>query len=119
LDRDVQRANVQLIETETDRQLWSEPFERNLGQNGAINRLAVRIARLLIIQVRNAESRRSLPAKVEAGHYALQGRALHETERGPKSTSEAQSLFKKALKLDANSIPALQGFATTRLIQVH
>ena len=119
LDRDVQRANIQLIEAETDRQLWSEPFEFNWGQSSAINRMAARIARLLIIQVRTAESRRPLPTKLEAGHYVLQGRALHETERGPRSTSEAHSLFKKALELDENSVVALQGFATTRLIQVH
>ena len=119
LDGDIERANIRLIEAETDRQIWSEPFELNRGQNGALNRLAARIARLVVIQVRTAETRRPLPPKVEAGHYALQGRALHETERSPKSTIEAQSLFKKALQLDANSVPALQGFATTRLVQVH
>jgi adenylate cyclase len=119
LDGEVQRANVQIIEAETDRQIWSAPFELNRGQSGAINRLAARIARLIVIQVRTVESRRPLPARVEAGHYVLQGRALHETERGAKSTSEAQALFKKALQLDPNSASALQGFATTRLIQVH
>ena len=119
LDRDVQRAHIQLIEAETDRQLWSEPFEFNWGQSGTINRMAARIARLLVIQVRTAESRRPLPTKVEAGHCVLQGRALHETERGPRSTSEAHSLFKKALQLDEDSVVALQGFATTRLVQVH
>jgi DNA-binding winged helix-turn-helix (wHTH) protein/tetratricopeptide (TPR) repeat protein len=118
-DGEVQRANVQLIEVETERQVWSEPFEINRGHNGAVNRLAVRIARLIVIQVRTAESRRPLPANIEAGHYVLQGRALHETERGAKSTREAQALFKKALQLDANSVTALQGFAITKLIQVH
>lgn len=119
LDRDLQHASIQLIDAETDRQTWSQSFGLNRGQNVAINRVAARIARLIIIQVRTAESRRPLPVKVEAGHYVLQGRALHEAERGPKSTTEAQSLFKKALRLDANSVSALQGFATTRLIQVH
>jgi tetratricopeptide (TPR) repeat protein len=119
LDGEIRRANVQLIETETDRQIWSEPFELNRGQNGTVNRLAARIARLLIIQVRTAESRRPLPRNVEAGHYVLLGRALLETERDGKSTSEAQSLFKKALELDPTSVAALQGSATVRLIQVH
>jgi DNA-binding winged helix-turn-helix (wHTH) protein/tetratricopeptide (TPR) repeat protein len=118
-DRDVQRANIRLIETETDQQIWSEPFEFKPGQSDAVNRVAARIARSLIIHVRTAESRRPLPAKVEAGHYALQGRALHETERSRNSTREAQSLFKQALELDVNSVPALQGFAITRLVQVH
>jgi DNA-binding winged helix-turn-helix (wHTH) protein/tetratricopeptide (TPR) repeat protein len=119
LDLEVQRANVQLTDTETDRQIWSEPFELYRGQNGDFNRAVARIARLLIIQVRTAESGLPLPAKAEAGHYALLGRALHETERGPDSTRRAQSLFKEALQLDANSVSALQGFATTRLIQAH
>lgn len=118
LDRGVERASVQLIETDTDRQIWSAPFGLN-EENGSINRVAAQIARLLIIQVRTAESRRPLPATVEAGHYVLQGRALHETERGPRSTREAQSLFKKALLLDPNSVSALQGFATTRVVQIH
>jgi tetratricopeptide (TPR) repeat protein len=119
LDREVQRANLRLIETETDQQIWSEPFELKRGQSGTVNRMAARIARLLIIQVRTAESRRPLPAQVEAGHYVLQGRALHETERSPNSNREAQSLFKKALELDANSVSALQGYATTRIVEVH
>jgi DNA-binding winged helix-turn-helix (wHTH) protein/tetratricopeptide (TPR) repeat protein len=118
-DGAAERASIQLIEAETDRQIWSEPFELNREQNGAINRVAAQIARLLIIQVRTAESRRPLPVTVEAGHYVLQGRALHETERSPQSTREAQSLFKKALQLDPNSASALQGFATTRVVQAH
>ena len=119
-DRGVERANIQLIEAQTDQQIWSGPFELNREQSGASNRVAAQIARLLIIQVRTAESRRPLPVTVEAGDHALEmGRALHETERGPKSTREAQSLFKQALELDRNSVSALQGFATTRLVQVH
>jgi adenylate cyclase len=119
LDRDVQRADIQLIETETDQQLWSAPFELDRGRNGDLDRTAARIARMLILQVRTAESRRPLPAKVEAGHYALQGRAVYEAERTPKSTREAEFLFKKALELDPHSVPALQGFATTKVVQVH
>jgi DNA-binding winged helix-turn-helix (wHTH) protein/tetratricopeptide (TPR) repeat protein len=117
--RDVERASIQLIEADTDRQIWSWPFELNREQNGAINRVAAQIARLLIIQVRTAESRRPLPVTVEAGHYVLLGRALHETERSLQSTLEAQSLFKKALQLNPNSVSALHGFAITRVVQVH
>jgi DNA-binding winged helix-turn-helix (wHTH) protein/tetratricopeptide (TPR) repeat protein/TolB-like protein len=119
LDRAVERANIQLVEAETERQIWSESFEFNREQKGATNRMPAQIARMLIIQVRTAESRRPLPVTAEAGHYVLQGRALHETERSPQSTREAQSLFKKALLLDPSSVSALQGFATTRVVQVH
>ena len=118
LDGEVQRANIQLIEAETDRQIWSEPFELNRGQIDAINRLAVRVARLIIIQVRTAESHRPLPMNVEAGHYVLQGRSLLDAEHGATSTSEAHFLFKKALQLDPKSFAALQGLATSRLLQI-
>ena len=119
LDGEAQRLNIELIEAETERQIWSEPFELTRGQNAAGNRLAARVARLLVIQVRTAESQRPLPMNVEAGHYVLRARAMFEAERGAKSTSEAQALFKEALHLDANSVSALHGFATTRLTQVH
>jgi DNA-binding winged helix-turn-helix (wHTH) protein/TolB-like protein len=35
VDLDGQRANIRLIESETDRQIWSEPFEFKRGQSGA------------------------------------------------------------------------------------
>lgn len=118
-EHEVMRHNIQLIEAQTDRQVWSDSFELGRDRIGGTNRLAAQIARQLIIQVRTAESRRPLPAMAQAGHYVLLGRALHETERGPKSTGEALTLFRKARELDANSASALVGFATTRLVQAH
>ena len=112
------RANVRLVETETNRQIWSESFDLDAGrQNNPFNRTAARIARLLVIQIQAAESRLPLPANPVAGHYALLGRVAFETERGPESTRKAQALFEKALSLDANCVPALQGFARTRVAQ--
>ena len=119
LENGIERASIQLIETGTDQQLWSEPFELSSERSGGINRVAVQIARLLIVHVRTAESRRPLPETIEAGHYVLKGRALHETERDPQSTREAQSLFTNALRLDQDSVSGLQGYATTKLVQVH
>jgi tetratricopeptide (TPR) repeat protein len=81
--------------------------------------LAAQIARQVIVHLRTAESQRPLPATVEAGHYILQARSLHENERGPQSTREAQALFSKALSLEADSVSGLQGYATTKLLQVH
>jgi tetratricopeptide (TPR) repeat protein len=112
-----QRANVRLVETQTHRLIWSESFDLDPEQNGAFHRLAARIARLLVVQIQTAESRLPLPANPEAGHYALLGRVAYETERGPDSTRKAQALFEKALSLDENSVPGLQGFATTKVAQ--
>lgn len=112
-----QRANVRLVETETSRQIWSESFDLDPEQNGAFHRMAARIARSLVIQIQTEESRLPLPTHPEAGHYALLGRVAYETERGPDSTRKAQALFEKALGLDANSVRALQGFATVKVAQ--
>ena len=116
LDKDVQYANVRLVEAETGRQIWAEPFEFAPGQLDARNRMAARIARLLTVHVRKAESQRPLPDTPEAGHFALRGHALLEFERDAKLVLEAQTLFEKALALDANSLPALHGIARAKLI---
>ncbi len=113
----IQRANVQLVETETDRQIWTESFEVPPGQSGVINHVSVRVGRLLAIQVRYAEGLRPLPAKLEAGHFALQGFNILEAEPDKTRTLEAQLLFEKALALDANCIPALHGLSRTQLNQ--
>jgi DNA-binding winged helix-turn-helix (wHTH) protein/TolB-like protein/Flp pilus assembly protein TadD len=114
-----QRASIQLIETDTKRQIWSESFDFHYGQKVAFNRTAARIARLVIIEIQAAESQLPLPATPEAGHYALLGWAAYDTERGRNTTFEAQSLFQKALALDVNSVPGLLGLASTKLLQIH
>jgi DNA-binding winged helix-turn-helix (wHTH) protein/tetratricopeptide (TPR) repeat protein len=113
------RMNLQLVETGTNHQLWSESFDFDSGQNGSLSRAAARIARLLVIQIQATESRLPMPANPKAGHYALLGRAIYESERGPDAARKAQALFEKALNLDPNSIPGLQGLAITKVAQAH
>jgi DNA-binding winged helix-turn-helix (wHTH) protein/tetratricopeptide (TPR) repeat protein len=113
------RVNLQLVETGTNRQLWSESFDFDSGQNGSLSRAAARIARLLVIQIQATESRLPMPANPKAGHYALLGRAIYESERGPDAARKAQALFEKALNLDPNSIPGLHGLAMTKVAQAH
>lgn len=113
------RMNFQLVETGTNRQLWSESFDFDSRQNGTLSRAAARIARLLVIQIQATESRLPMPANPKAGHYALLGRAIYESERGPDAARKAQALFEKALNLDPNSIPGLQGLAITKVAQAH
>jgi len=116
IDMGGQLVNMRPVETETNREIWAESFDVDFA-SGAFNRTAARIARSLVIQIQTVESRLPLPANPEAGHYALLGRAIYEAERGAESSHKAQALFKKALSLDANSVPALQGFATIAVTQ--
>ena len=118
LDRDVQRANIRLIEIETDTEAWSESFEAGQGEPRALEQLAARIARLIAFHVAAAESRRPLPERPEAGHFVILGRAIVDSERGSTRTREALTYFEKALELDSNAIFALRGLAGGKIAQV-
>jgi DNA-binding winged helix-turn-helix (wHTH) protein/TolB-like protein len=115
---DAVHANLHLIEAETGRQLWAEPFDYHAGQADAQNRTAMRIARLLTERLLATESKRPLPAKPEADHYAILGRAMWSGERDAQVTLKAMALFKKGLDLNPNSIPALQGYARATISAV-
>ena len=117
-DGDAVSVNVQLIEAETSRQLWAQPFEFEPREPGAQNRTAARIARLVTERLLATESKRPLPATPEADHFAILGRAVWSGERDAKVTLEAMALFKKGLELNPNSIPALQGYARAKISAV-
>jgi TolB-like protein/Flp pilus assembly protein TadD len=112
---DGMRANVQLVEAESGRQLWAEPFDYAPDQPGAQNRTAAWIARLVSNALLAAESQRPLPAEALAEHYAILGHARPLGNRGIRANEEAIALFEKALALDPQSVPALQGLARTKL----
>src|SRR5262245_10665556 len=117
-DGDAVHVNLQLIESESGRQLWAEPFDYQAGEADAQNRTAARIARLLTERLLAIESKRPLPAKPEADHYAILGRAVWSSERDAQVTLKAMALFKKGLDLNPNSVPALQGYARAKISAV-
>jgi len=109
------RVNVQLIEAETNRQIWAEPFDFAPGQTNAQYAVAVRIARQLTFAISHAEVVRPLPARLEVGHYLIQARHLLEGEGSPERHAKAQQLFKKAMDLDPQSIHAALSYARTKI----
>jgi len=111
-------VTIQLTEAESGRLVWSESAGFEPGDGPALNRIAARFARALAIQVRTAEARRPLPARPEAGHYAMMGHALGQDKNTAATVDEALALFKKALAIDDNSSTALHGLAWARLVQV-
>ena len=117
-DSDGRHVNIQLIEAESGRPVWAEPFVYDPSEPHAQSRLAVRIARMLQAQILRAESRRPLSARPEAGHYVILGRAHMTGERGVASGQEAMAYFDKARALDPKSVPALQGGARVRVNKV-
>lgn len=114
----VLRLNPRLIEADTGQQIWADPFDYVPSQAGAKHRAAARIARLATDALAAAESKRPLPAEVKADHYAILGRVLLSGKGNAKVNHEAMALFQKALDLDPSSVPALQGYARTKISAV-
>ncbi len=110
---------VQLIEGATGRQIWATTAEHGIDDRDAQNLAAAQIARRLAIQLRTAENARPLPLRPEAGHYALQGRILLESERDGKVNNDAMALFDKALSLNPKHVQSLLGYARTRIVAVN
>lgn len=111
-------ANVQLVDVATGRQLWAQPFDYTPREAGAQNRVAAQMARLLTDRLLATESRRPLPANPTADHYAILGRALLSGRGSATVNNDAMALFEKGLALDATSVPALQGYARTKIFAV-
>ena len=118
LQQSIQHASIELIEADTGTQVLAESFAFSLDEPGAQNLMAARIARQIAVSVRSAESRRPLPETPEASHFALQGFTIIESERGSQFTLPAQTLFEKALSLDADLVWALHGAARTKINMV-
>jgi DNA-binding winged helix-turn-helix (wHTH) protein/tetratricopeptide (TPR) repeat protein len=107
---------VHLQETASGRAIWSELFPSL--DAGTVQTVAARIARTAAIHIRLAESNRPMPARPEAGHYALLGRVLLENGRGAEKNRQTMDVFDKALALDGRHFYALQGYARTRVAAV-
>ncbi len=107
---------VHLIEAQSNRQVWANSF--SVQEDRDIGRVASQIARTSAVHIRLAESKRPMPARPEASHYALIGRVLLESERGPEKNSRAMAAFDRAIALDPKHLYALQGYARTRVAAV-
>lgn len=104
---------VHLVEAPTNRQVWSGSFE--MPNDSDLRSAATQIARTVAVHIRREESRRPVPAHPEAGHYALLGRVLLESERGPDMNRRAMAAFDKAIELDGRHFFGLLGYARTRV----
>jgi DNA-binding winged helix-turn-helix (wHTH) protein/tetratricopeptide (TPR) repeat protein len=115
-DRDM-HIHVELIEVQTLRQVWLGAFGYRLGASGGQNRAAASIGRTLVAELLRAEVRRPLPAKVEAGHYTMLGRALMTEESNADRNGQAIAYFEKALNIAPENFLALVHYA--RAVATH
>ena len=104
------RVTAQLIEARTDSHLWSETYDREMGD---IFGIQDDIAAMVVDQLRLellGEQPQSAPADPEAYRLFLQAR--HVAHLGtPESLEEAIGLYQKALEIDPDYVPAWDALA--------
>jgi adenylate cyclase len=117
VQRDQNRVlvNAQLIDAESDAQVWADRFEDDVADLFKLqDEVVVRLARTLQIELENAEARRSLhdrPRDPDAIDLTMRGLAILNQLATKTSSDEARALFEQALILDPNNADALAGAA--------
>jgi adenylate cyclase len=107
------RINAQLIDAETDTQLWAERFDRDTADlPGLQNEITNRIAVALNAAMLNTEASRSTDHPDALG-YILRGRAVRLRPDSRDVFAEAIDLFEHALALDPQSVEAQTWLAGT------
>jgi adenylate cyclase len=112
------RVSAQLIDAMTDAHLWTERFDRDIGDLFALqNEITSRIAISLNLELVLAEAARPID-NPGAFDYVIRGRAA--LSRGPTRAnfSEAINLFERALELDPRSVEAKNLLATALATRV-
>jgi TolB-like protein/Tfp pilus assembly protein PilF len=107
------RVNAQLINAETDAQLWAERFDGEVGDMFDLqNEITSRIAVALNLELVVAETQRPTNDP-DALDYILRGRAaILSKPAAPANRKAAISLFEHALALDPRSTGAQSWLAT-------
>jgi TolB-like protein/Tfp pilus assembly protein PilF len=110
------RITVQLIEATTDTHLWSETYERELGDVFAIqDEIAAAVVHALNIRLLGKEPK-AIEAKPEAYALFLQGRYFADqgTEKG---YAQAETLLEQSLAIDSDFASAWVELASVYFFQ--
>ena len=110
------RVNVRLTDSTTGQQLWSERYERPLGDLFVVqDELVARLVSALPVKMSEAERKRlarRYTRNLEAYDYFLQGQAALLT-RVRNDNEKARGMYRKALALDPAFGRAYAGLALT------
>ena len=113
------RVNAQLIDAATDAHLWTELFDRDMGDLFALqNEITNQIANALGVELIGEEAARPTEHP-DALDYILRGRAAMLKSPSRDSYAEAIDLFEHALALDPQSAEAqarLAGVLVNRVV---
>jgi tetratricopeptide (TPR) repeat protein len=111
------RLNPQLTDAETGAQLWADRFDTNCANvTENHDELTGRLARTLEVELMRAAAQRidrDQAAEPNASDFVLRGRACRYRPSSPANRREALRNFERALELDAGSVEAKIGIAST------
>jgi TolB-like protein/cytochrome c-type biogenesis protein CcmH/NrfG len=120
LDEDLARINVELIDTFTDGQLWSDRFDKERSNMlSAQDEIVARLSRSVGLQVIDAEAKRSVKSKsAEAIDFVMRGWAVMNRPSTKDTLIQARALFEQALSVDSQNVDALAQVATILVFEV-
>jgi adenylate cyclase len=110
-------VNAQLISTDTGAHVWADRFDGERSRLGELQvEVVARLANSLGVELVKAEAFRlehERPGKPDAVDLAMRGRAILYSQPNKAALKDAQSLFERALAIDAQNVSALVNLALT------
>jgi TolB-like protein len=107
------RITVHLVDTRSGHHVWSEKYDRQIGDIFALQEeIAEHTARVLlgVLSERNRKAIKSTPVRLDAYEFYLKGRR-YLSDISEESLAAAIGMFEIALEFDPNYAPALAGLA--------
>ncbi|HEV7239031.1 MAG TPA: winged helix-turn-helix domain-containing protein [Thermoanaerobaculia bacterium] len=107
------RITVHLVDTHSGHHLWSEKYDRQLGDIFQLQEeIANKTARVLlgVMVDRQRDVLRSTPVRIDAYEFHLRGRT-YLSEATPESFDAAVGMFELAIDFDSEYAPAHAGLA--------
>ena len=105
------RITVHLVDTRQGHHVWSEKYDREVGDIFALQEeIADKTARVLLGVMVDSHALRSTPVRIDAYEFHLRGRQ-HLVEGTPESFDAAVGMFELAIDFDAEYAPAHAGLA--------
>lgn len=107
------RITVHLVDTQTGHHVWSEKYDRQVGDIFAVQEeIAEKTARVLlgVLADRNRAAFRSTPVRIDAYEFHLKGRT-YLSEATPEGFDAAVGMFELTIEFDPDYAPAHAGLA--------
>ena len=110
-------VNAQLISTDTGAHVWADRFDGERGKLGELQvEVVARLANSLGVELVKAEAlrlARERASSPDAVDLSMRGQAILYSQPNKAALKDAQSLFERALAIDAQNVSALVGLAIT------